>query len=102
MCTLYMPICYNCQCYTNEHIYPQWKPQGTTWCSPCLALHKQNINRSLCHNCQCYTDDHIYPQWKPQGTMWCLPCFNNQLHHVVNPLPEGITSTEEDVSSSTD
>jgi hypothetical protein len=50
----------------------------------------------MCHNCHCDTNDRIYPQWKPQGTMWCVSCFDN---YMVNPLPEGITSIEEHISS---
>ena len=86
-----MPICHNCQCFTNDHIYPQWKPQGTTWCKKCLDIHK--MKASICDNCKCFTNDHIYPQWKPQGTRWCLQCFE----HKINPLPEGFTSIEENI-----
>lgn len=58
-----MPICENCNCYTNDHIYPQWKPQGTTWCSQCLDNHRQQMNVEV----------------------------NQVLNLEVNPNPEGIT-----------
>lgn len=85
-----MPICENCQCVTNELIYPQWKPQGTVWCSKCINVRKLKVY--TCHKCHSITNDHIYPQWLPKGTLWCLPCLEQI---KINPLSEGMTSIEE-------